>query len=258
VGDDEVGRLLIRDVVSVGVDIQQIKVKGDAPTGSVLCLSDRRGRRALYASPGANSLLSGEDIELAYINRSRILHLSSFVHQEQLELLINLLGRLASTTKVSFAPGALYAARGLQALASILRRTDILFVNRDEVKQLTGQDFSPGARKLLDQGCRTVVVTMGGGKKRGKSPACYILSGEEACLVEPHRSGIEVVDTTGAGDAFAAGFLYGLTEGKGPEECGFLGDIMAGFSMAKLGARAGLPTLAQLSERYQELYGKPL
>ena len=257
VGDDEVGRMLAQDLASVGVDIGQIKVKRDAPTGSVLCLSDRRGRRALYASPGANSLLGREDIELARI-KARIVHLSSFVHQGQLELAIDLLGELVPTIKVSFAPGALYAARGLQALAPILKRTDILFVNRDELRQLTGQDFSPGARRLLEQGCHTVVVTMGGGKKRGTTPACYVLSGERAYLVEPQRAGTEMVEATGAGDAFAAGFLYGLIEGKGPEECGFLGDIVAGFSMSRLGARAGLPTQAQLSQRYRELYGKPL
>jgi ribokinase len=66
------------------------------------------------------------------------------------------------------------------------------------------------------------------------------------------------VDTTGAGDAFAAGFLYGLLKKKNLEICGRLGDIVAQFSIKKVGARAGLPTLAQLSRRYRELYHEAL
>jgi ribokinase len=66
------------------------------------------------------------------------------------------------------------------------------------------------------------------------------------------------VDTTGAGDAFAAGFLYGLLKNKGLEACGRLGNIMAQFSIRKVGARAGLPTRAQLSRRYHELYHEAL
>ena len=65
-------------------------------------------------------------------------------------------------------------------------------------------------------------------------------------------------DTTGAGDAFAAGFLYGFIKGKEPTECGRLGDIVARFSLTLLGARQDLPGLSQLTRRYQELYQKPL
>ena len=69
---------------------------------------------------------------------------------------------------------------------------------------------------------------------------------------------ISVVDTTGAGDAFAAGFLYGFLRDKGLEECGRLGDIVARFCITKIGARTGLPTLDELAKRYQQLYGKQL
>ena len=60
------------------------------------------------------------------------------------------------------------------------------------------------------------------------------------------------------GGAFAAGFLYGLLKGKGLNECGCLGDIVARFSLTKLGARDGFPTLIELAQRYQELYNQQL
>ena len=62
----------------------------------------------------------------------------------------------------------------------------------------------------------------------------------------------------GAGDAFTTGFLYGSLKGKGIEECGHLGDIVAQFSITKMGARQGLPTPDELAQRYQQLYNKQL
>jgi len=65
-------------------------------------------------------------------------------------------------------------------------------------------------------------------------------------------------DTTGAGDAFATGFLYGLLNAKHFEECSQLGSLVAQFSITKMGARPGLPTLNQLTRRYRELSHKEL
>ncbi|MFC1934297.1 PfkB family carbohydrate kinase [Chloroflexota bacterium] len=87
----------------------------------------------------------------------------------------------------------------------------------------------------------------------------YIRNSQREYVVESvNKEIISDRDTIGAGDAFAAGFLYGLLKGKGIEECGHLGDIVAQFSIIKVGARQGLPTLDELSQRYRELYNKEL
>ena len=78
-------------------------------------------------------------------------------------------------------------------------------------------------------------------------------------IVKPGSQNIiSDLDTTGAGDTFAAGFLYGLLKGKGLEECGRLGDIVARFSITKVGAREGIPTLNELAQRYREFYPEQL
>ena len=78
-------------------------------------------------------------------------------------------------------------------------------------------------------------------------------------IIEPgNKDIISALDTTGAGDAFATGFLYGLLKGIGRKECGLLGDITARFSTTKVGARQELPTLDALSQRYRGLYNKDL
>jgi len=268
IGDDAEGKTLIQDFQKAGVDTSQIKIKAGAKTGSVVCLSDTLGRRSLYVDPGANNLLSGGDIDLAYINQSRMLHISSFAHDKQFQILLDLMGRLDSSVRLSFSPGALYAAKGLRALAPILNRTHILFINHDELKQMTGKDIVDGAQSCLEQGCSIVAVTLGKGIKlelrRGDGDETvtaigYIRDAEAEYVIQPgNRDEAPPKDTTGAGDAFASGFLYGLLKGESLEECGRLGDIVAHFSLAKLGTRQGFPTLNQLSHRYQELYHRQL
>jgi len=260
VGDDTEGKILVQDFQKAGVDTSQIRVKSGAQTGSVLCLSDRLGKRSLYVIPGANNLLTIDDLDLDYINQARMLHLSSFVDDRQFKVLLELINRLDLSTKVSFTPGALYAAKGLEALTPILARTHVLFINQNELKQLTKGDIAAGAEECLKQGCHIVVVTLGKGAIwKNVMATSYIRDIENEYIVEPSKQNmISAIDTTGAGDAFATGFLYGLLNGKGLEVCGRLGDIVAQFSIRKVGAREGLPTASELLQHYQELYSTQL
>jgi ribokinase len=260
IGDDTEGRILLRDFQKVGVDTGQIRVKTGASTGSALCLSDKSGHRSLYILPGANSRLSIADLHSGYINQAGILHISSFADDKQFKILLELIDKLGTSVKVSFSPGALYVAKGLQVLKSILARTYILFLNESEMHQLTGEELKAGAATCLKQGCKTVVVTLGKGASYKTAEATsYIRTAENEYVVESsQKEAIPTSDTTGAGDAFATGFLYGLLNNKSLEECGRLGNIVAQFSIARIGARQGLPSLDELVQRYQQLYNKPL
>ena len=258
IGDDAEGRILLDDFKKVGVDTSRIKIKLKARTGSVLALSDGRGKRSLYVLPGANNSLSINALDLSYINGANILHLSSFADDRQFKLSLELVAKLDDSVRLSFAPGALYAVKGLKELAPILRRTYILFINQDEIKQLTGEDIIKGAAKCLEAGCRGVAVTLGKGARiKNTTASGYIRDTKNEYIIEPQDTGART-DTTGAGDAFAAGFLYGLVNNKGLGECGRLGDITARFCITKIGAREGLPTLKELSRRYRQLYNKKL
>jgi len=261
-GDDAEGKTLVQDFQKAGVDTSQIKVKPKARTGSVLCLSDKLGRRSLYVSPGANSLLTIDDLNLTYINQAGWLHLSSFADDRQFRVLLELIDRLDVSTRISFAPGALYASKGLKGLLPILSRAHVLFINQDEIRQLTGKDVIAGAETCLEQGCHIVAVTLGKGMRLesgGAIAVSYIRDADNKYIIEPHSQNVvPEVDTTGAGDAFATGFIYGLLKGKGLQECGLLGGIVAQLSMNKVGARQGLPHFKELAQRYRELYNKEL
>jgi ribokinase len=264
VGDDEAGRKLVDDLVRCGVEASQIRVKKGA-TGSALCLSDKRGRRAIYVMPGANSHLNTEDIDLDYLSQAKIFHLSSFVHEAQFELQKRLVAQLPPDVRISFAPGSIYAARGAEQLAPLLKRTYLLFVNRKEMGQLSGKDFAAGARRCLELGCHTVVTTLGNvnirlaGRQHEAAVAGHVLSKDGEYFIESRaKQSQPVLDTTGAGDAFAAGFLYGVMKGKDLPQCGLVADIMARFCIGRVGAREGLPSLSELSEEYQTISGEQL
>ena len=267
IGDDTEGKILVEDFEKAGVDTSQIKVKAGARSGAVLCLTDSSGKRSLYVSPGANNLLTIEDLDMSSINKAGVLHVSSFTDNRQFETLVGMMENIEPSTKLSFSPGALYAARGLKALAPILKRTYVLFLNQNEIRQLTVQDVVDGAGTCLREGCQMVVVTLGRGTEVASSKGngqktnavCYIRDTENEYIIEPtSRKSAGEIETTGAGDAFAAGFLYGLLKGKNPEECGRLGNIVAQFSIAEMGARSGLPDPEELSRRYREIYNREL
>jgi ribokinase len=91
-------------------------------------------------------------------------------------------------------------------------------------------------------GVKIVVVKLG-------DKGCYVTDGQEQVVVEPFP--VKAIDTTGAGDAFDAGFLYGLLDNKNNlYECGKLGNFVASKSIIAMGARTGLPYKKDFSTMY--------
>ncbi|MCX8103169.1 MAG: carbohydrate kinase family protein [Candidatus Bipolaricaulota bacterium] len=230
VGDDDAGRIILESFRNVGVDTSGIVIKPKAKTGRALGFIDSRGRRTLYIEPGANSLLRKAEIDFSYVARAQFVHLSSFVGEEQWAIQCELVRALSPKTLVSFAPGALLARRGVRALSPVLQRTHVLFLNRRELEMLvhTG-DPGIGTRTLLKSGPCIVAVTLG-------AEGSYITDGKRAYRVEAPRVR-KIVDTTGAGDAFAAGFLYGLFEERELRECAELGAQLAKLAVGQMGGR---------------------
>jgi len=238
VAEDREGTLLLNDFRKEKVDTNGIVVSKEGRSGVVMGYIDKKGERALYVDPGVNDLLEFNEINLDYAADTEFLHLTSFVGEKPFEAQKQLVNML-SDVKVSFDPGALYARKSLTALKPIIRRSFVMLPNVKEVKTLTGQDYEEGSKTLIKEGVSIVAVKLG---ERG----CYVTDGKENHLVEPYPK--ELVDTTGAGDAFCAGFLYGLIKGKDLYQCGKLGNFVAARCIEKMGARTGLPKLPDLKD----------
>ncbi len=231
VGDDSDGACIRSGMEQEGVDVSGIETADCASrTGVVLVIVDGRGERSMYVHSGANNSLNLTSKNLSYAKSAKFLHLSSFACEDQFEMQKEFIDR--SEAKISFAPGMLYAGRGLDALHDVISRTEIVFLNRDEIGSLTGHGYRGGAKELNDIGAAIVVVTLGG-------DGCYIRT--KGWEISVPASYAEVVDTTGAGDAFCAGFLCGLLSGKLLDHCGRIGNRVAAKCVEAVGARTGLP-----------------
>jgi ribokinase len=238
VAADREGKFLLDEFRKEGVDINGITISQIGGSGTVMGYIDPKGERALYVDPGVNDQLDFSDIDLEYVSGTEFLHLSSFVAEKPFNAQKRLIDKL-SDVKTCFDPGALYARKGLAALKPLIKRSYTVFPNKLEVKLLTGQDYREGAKKLIELGAELVAVKLG---KMG----CYVSDGKESHLIDAYM--VEAVDTTGAGDAFCAGFIYGLTKRKDLYECGKLGNFVASRCVSKMGARTGLPQLEDLKD----------
>ena len=264
VGDDPDAEIILRSFANVGVDTSRIVRKEGASTGFALVLADKQGNRAMYLPPRETPILAASDVDTTYLADARLLLLSSFAGQD------SAMEALPAQTTVAFSLDALYAQRGFQAAKGLLSRCAIIFANAAELRELTGRELPAAAEALLDLGLRTVVVTFGRGVERqpwmataapiGEGQerlpiACWLLSREEQWVLPAVRTYQEpLVDATGAGDAFAAGFLWGFLSGEPLPRCASLGHVMAGFCIARLGCRAGLPTREELIARHHRYF----
>jgi ribokinase len=239
VASDTEGEFLLNELKKEGVDVNGITVTKTGRSGKVMGYIDPNGDRALYVDPGVNNQLEYADINLNYFSDTKLVHLSSFVAEKSLDAQKRVINQI-SDVKVSFDPGALYARKGFAVVKPILQRSYAVLPNELEIKLLTGQDYKQGAKRFLELGAEIVVVKLG---KQG----CYITDGKESHMIDAYS--VEAVDTTGAGDAFNAGFIYGLLNNKDLFECGRLGNFVASRCVSKIGTRTGLPRLAELIGR---------
>lgn len=239
VAKDREGKLLLEEFRKENVDTSGVIVAEKGYSGTVLGFVDERGERALYVSPGVNDEIEFEEINLSYAESTKILHLTSFVGEKPFEAQKKLVEAISEDVLISLDPGTLYARKGLQELKPILKKAYIVLPSKDEIEKIAGKNFKKASKFLLDLGVNIVAVKLG-------EKGCYVTDGKEEHFIEAFK--VKVVDTTGAGDAFDAGFLYGLLKGKGLYECGRLGNFVASKCITSMGARTGLPSLSEIEK----------
>jgi ribokinase len=220
-GDDEDGEFFQNCLARKEVELKIKKVHGF--TGRAFIFVDRLGRRSIYVMPGVNLRL--EEIDYPSLERFDFnwVHATSLVGERAFKKQFEWLLSLPDEIKISFSPGNLYSKLGLKTLEPLLKKTFVLFLNRDELFMLAGKKskvkFKEALEGLHDTGVRLIAVTLG---KKGA-----LISDGRRVIKAPSMAE-HVIDTTGAGDAFSAGVLYGLIKNLEPEECLRLGNYLAG------------------------------
>ena len=201
VGDDAYGQFCRAALAADGVDTDAVVVDAAHATGLTVSLT-YDSDRLLVTCPGAMARLTAHDVPATLLQRARHLHSASFFLQvslrDNLAQLFADARRLGLTTSLDtgWDPDDAWLGDDLRAL---LAEIDVLLPNQLELTRLSGTDrIEDGARRLLDLGVGEVVVKLG---DRGSA---YFARGEH--IVAPGHA-IGVIDTTGAGDAFNAGYL---------------------------------------------------
>jgi ribokinase len=239
VASDPQGTLQIKCFKDEGVNTDGIIIAPKGKSGTCVGFVDKKGARALYIDPGVNNLIEPRELQLNYISQTQLMHLSSFIGEKSFRTQKKLMSSLPSGIRVSFDPGSIYAQKGLATLEPLIRSSFVMMPNALELELITGQaDYPKGAEMLIEMGVKVVAVKLG-------NKGCYVTNGQEKKTLPPFK--VQVVDTTGAGDAFNAGFLYGLLHQKNLVECGRLGNFVASRCVMKMGAREGLPTKKEIT-----------
>jgi ribokinase len=245
VAEDREGKMQLDAFKAEGVNTDGIAVSKLGKSGSVMGYVDRKGARALYINPGVNDQIEPREITWEYVSQTKYLHLTSFVGEKSLRAQKKLVGSIPEDIKISFDPGSVYAQKGFAAIEPIIRSSYLMMPNAMELEMLTGEtDYQKGAQILIDSGVKVVAVKLG-------AKGCYVTDGTVQYRLEPYK--VAAVDTTGAGDAFCAGFLYGLINNKYLGQCGQIGNYVASRKILKAGARAGLPTVKDLEPVFLDL-----
>lgn len=250
VGDDMPGRFCLDYLIRCGVDVSQVKLHPDQPTGFTVSLA-YAGDRALLTFPGVMGELAAGDLPDALLRRAQHLHLSSyFLHQNLREDCVSLFARakaLGLTTSLD--PGWDPEERFAPPLAPVLPHLDLFLPNEAEALALTRSATLDEALDRLSQAGPLSVV------KCGKRGAVAVGRG---CRAQIPAFEAEVVDPTGAGDSFDAGFLFGWLTGRGLEECLRLGAACGALAVQAIGGAEGFAGLHEVEQFLTEARPRPL
>ncbi len=248
--NDVFGRKIIEDFNEVKVNTALIKYSKDYGTGSAYVALNKKGDRRIYAHSGAANYLSKKDVLEQELKATKVILLSSLKNLDPF-IEATTIGRKNNIT-VILNPGMLIIDQGLENITKLLEKIDIFILSQREfttllniTKELDEKIIVEKAKSLLECGIKVLVITMG-------EKGAFLLTDKESELISSAKVN-QVIDTTGAGDAFSAGFIYGYVKNlsyafEDLKRNVKIGNLVAGKCIQKLGARNGIPTSEQLKQ----------
>jgi sugar/nucleoside kinase (ribokinase family) len=235
VGADPIGTTLLAQLEHEGVDVTGLVRKADQQTSASVIPVRPNGERPAWHCIGANGAFTLDDLDLGALDGCTHVHLGGpeFLGGEAAGQLLAHARSLGATTSVDLlAPGD---PDLLAWVADALPHADYLLPNDEQVLGFTGAaSLADGARALVDAGAGCVAATQG-------SRGALVVTADRTIEVPAYS--IEVVDTTGCGDAFSAGFLRGLSLGRDLRGAAELGCATAAQVAGGLGTDAGAYSL---------------
>ena len=234
VSDDDLGQEFAHDMATLGVTFLSGGPKSDTPTGRCIIAVTPDAQRTMNTFLGVSTQLSLDDVDSSVVASGAVLYLEGYLFDRdeakhafrQAAALAHEKGRVVALTLSD----AFCVDRHRTDFRALVRdEIDVLFANEDELKSLYEVDDFDEAIVLLRHDCHIAAVT------RSEKGAVIVTRDDVHAI--PAEKVDAVVDTTGAGDLFAAGFLRGLTQGKDLTSCARIGAIAAAEVISHVGPR---------------------
>jgi len=245
VADDQLGEVFVHDLRASGVRFDVAPADDGASSGRCIVMVTPDAQRTMCTYLGASAELAPVDIDEQMITESRILYLEGYLWdeppaKEAMRRAISVAQDHGVRVAFTLSDPFCVERHRSEFLVLVEESVDVLFANEHEIIALYEvADFEQAVAAVRGH-CDTAALTR-------SALGSVVLDDSEIVTVAPAHVG-EVVDTTGAGDQYAAGFLYGLLRGADASECGRLGSIAAAEVITHLGARPAL-SLAELVRR---------
>jgi sugar/nucleoside kinase (ribokinase family) len=234
VADDQLGDVFTHDIRAIGVTYDTPPLKEGLSTARCLIFVTPDAHRTMQTFLGATTQLGPEDVNMDYITSSRVVYLEGYLWDQpraKQAMRDAAVKAHASGVKVSLTlSDAFCVDRYRDEFRDLVERhVDILFANETEILSLYQVGMFDEALQHVRGHCEVAALTR---SEKGS----VVISGDEVHVIDAVPA-VTVVDTTGAGDAYAAGFLYAYTRGCDLATCGRLGGAMAAEVISHYGAR---------------------
>ncbi len=230
-GDDSIAELYAKDFNSLGVELFARRVPSEA-TGTCLVLVTPDSERTLNTSLAINTSFSDDHVEEEAVKRAEWLYIEGYKFSETTgseAIRASMEYAHAHNTKIAVTLSDVFIVENFYSgLSEVVHKADLLFCNELEAMAYTRTSNPHDAFVELRSKFPGVALTM------GDKGSLVSLDGRQF-QVSPHR--VDAVDTTGAGDMYAAGFMYGITHGYTPDVAGSFGSAAAARVVSQMGAR---------------------
>ena len=250
IGDDAAANVILSHCKANGIATDFIRRDASKTTAINIGLIWEDGERTFINNrSGSLWTFSPDDVDMEAVSGAKILSYASVFNSPELKepFMIKLFER-AKSQGMLICADMVAAKRGetLNDVAGALKYIDYFFPNFDEGKILTGREEPEDiAGALLDLGVKNVILKIG---KRG----CLVKNSRGSFIVGIYN-GAKCIDTTGAGDNFASGFISGLLEGKSLAECAKMANCAASIAIEAVGATNGLTSRNIFDERLAKM-----
>ncbi len=250
VGNDEAGKQVLDFLKEKGVHTK-VKVEDGLETGINIVLIDPAGERRFLTNPSSSlRKLAEEDIIEHLEDAADIVCLASIFVSPLLDIpaMERVFQRIKSKKDRILVADMTTVKNGetLEDIQDLLPYLDYIIPNETEAERLTGEkDVHRNAELFLKHGASCVIIKWG-------AKGCLIKTAEQEIEV-PAYKGAKVIDTTGAGDSFVAGFLWGLKNKLSLEECARFGCAVASCTVETVGANAAIESLELPMKRYKKM-----